>query len=228
MKLKHVAITPDGNRRYAKANGLELSKAYAKGFKKVEEAIQWALEKKIPEISFWALSLDNLKKRNSFEKKIIYSLMKQEINSSIDSGKLSEKNIKVKFFGRLELLPKTLYSLLKKLEEKTKENFFKLNIGIAYSGKDEIIQAAKAFAEDYKKGKVNEANEKTFSNYLFLASCPDLIIRTGGVQRLSGFLPFQAAYSEIYFSKKLWPDFEKTDFENAINYFNSIERRFGR
>ncbi|MBI5228814.1 di-trans,poly-cis-decaprenylcistransferase [Candidatus Micrarchaeota archaeon] len=231
MRLNHIAAIPDGNRRYKEKHGLSFEQAYLKGFQKVEEVLSWAEKENVGEMSFWALSLENFSKRSTLEKKIIFKLMRKEAEEAIRSKKFIEKNVNVVFFGRLELLPSSLVETLKKLEFQTADkDGFRLNIGIAYSGKDEIVQAARSIALDLKNGRVseNDFNDETFRRYLYLPVSPDLIIRTGNVQRLSGFLQYQNAYSELYFSPKLWPEFSREDFKDAVDFFYNTERRFGK
>jgi undecaprenyl diphosphate synthase len=123
---------------------------------------------------------------------------------------------------------------MRKLELETQDNGrLRLKIGVAYSGQDELVRASAKLAQDLREGKVDKRalesdGERVFSYYLDLKESPDLIIRTGNVQRLSGFLPFQSAYSEFYFSRKLWPEFSKADFRKAIDYYAATQRRFGR
>ena len=226
--LKHLAITPDGNRRYAKEHGLSFKQAYLKGFDKVKDVIEWSTEPK--KITFWALSLDNFVKRSSFELKILFKLMQKHVEKSIENSEFAEKGVRVRFFGKRELLPKSLNERFSRLEEETVGGSKELNIAVAYSGRDELLSAAKALAFDAKAGKVdlNKVDENAFGNYLYFNESPDLIIRTGDAPRLSGLLPWQAAYSEIYFSKKMWPEFEKNDYDDAIEFFHSVESRRGK
>jgi undecaprenyl diphosphate synthase len=230
MQLVHLGVIPDGNRRYAKKHSLSLEQAYSRGFKKAEDVLEWAAEQSIKKTSFWALSLENLFKRSTGEKRVLFSLMEKHARKSIESKVFQEKNVKVKFFGKLELLPKSLVELLEKLEEKTENGLYQLNVALAYGGREELANAAKLFAKDVVEGKMKEGDlsEETFANYLYLKDSPDLLIRTGGVQRISGFLPFQSVYSEYYFSPKLWPEFDKQEFGKAVEYYYSTDRRFGK
>lgn len=229
-----IAIIPDGNRRFAQINGISLPQAYSVGVSKVEEVAGWAQEKNIKSMTFWALSLENLQKRSSLEISMLYKLMENQITKAIESEKFSSKNIKVKFFGKKELLPKTLIEKLETLEEKTTQNkSLELNIAIAYSGQEEIIYASKSIARDILEGKINineleTINAEVYQKYLYSSITPDLIIRTGNVQRLSGFLPFQSAYSEYYFCQSLWPEFSKNDFDKSLQHYQFVNRRFGK
>jgi len=231
MGLSSVAIIPDGNRRYAQKHSLQLSDAYSRGFAKVNDVLDWAGEFHLQEMTFWALSLENFEKRSKLELQVLFSLMAKNIREAMGSKKLLESNAAIKFFGKKELLPQGLLKEMSVLEEKTAGNKeFTLNVAVAYSGQDELLHASKLLAADVQEGRltVDKINEKTFSSYLYYNHSPDLIIRTGNVQRLSGFLPYQSAYSEYYFSPKLWPEFERNDFAQAVDYYESTQRRFGK
>ncbi len=228
---KSVAIIPDGNRRFAKKHDLSFSNFYQSGFKKVEQALQWGEDSGLEKMTFWALSLDNLHKRSNFELALLFKLMEQNISSAFSNPSFEEKGIKVSFFGRLDLLPQSLQGKISELSEKTSKNSsFELNVALAYSGQEELINASKKLALDLNARKIREGevNAQTFSKYLYFNQAPDLIIRTGGVQRLSSFMPFHTGYSELFFSKKLWPEFTKHDFNGALDYYATTQRRFGK
>lgn len=229
-----IAIIPDGNRRFATKNGLDVSLAYQKGFEKVSEVMDWSEDRGIKSLGFWALSLENFQKRSSLELRILFRLMQKKIDSAFDSAKLEERQVRIRFFGRTDLLPSPLRSHMERLEEKTEEySGRELNIGVAYSGQEELVSASKRLARDIASGRissrrVDQLNESDFASYLYTKTSPDLIIRTGNVQRLSGFLPFQSAYSEYYFVPKLWPEFSEADFDAALEYYEGTQRRFGQ
>ncbi len=231
---QNIAIIPDGNRRYAQMKSISLPKAYTAGVSKVNQVANWALEEKLKSMTFWALSLENLQKRSSIEITMLYRLMEKQIDEALKSEEFTSKDIKVNFFGKKELLPVGLIKKLNKLEEKTLDNnLLELNVAIAYSGQDELLTATKSIATDIINGKLslndlNSIDNLTFQKYLYLDTLPDLIIRTGKVQRLSGFLPFQSAYSEYYFCQSLWPEFTRTDFSNALEFYKKTNRRFGK
>lgn len=231
MGLSSVAIIPDGNRRYARKHSLRLADAYGLGFKKVNDVLDWAREFNVKETTFWALSLENFERRSKLELEVLFQLMKRNIGEALESRKLADSGACIKFFGKKELLPQSLREEMSSLEEKTAgKSKFTLNVAVAYSGQDELLQATKRLAADVQEGRltVGKINEKTFANYLYYNNSPDLIIRTGNVQRLSGFLPYQSAYSEYYFSPKLWPEFERNDFAQAVDYYETTQRRFGQ
>ncbi|MBI3588594.1 di-trans,poly-cis-decaprenylcistransferase [Candidatus Micrarchaeota archaeon] len=235
MHPQSIAIIPDGNRRYAHKNGLGLQAAYGDGFKKVAKVAQWAQEADVKRLGFWALSLENFNQRSATELKTLFHLMKSHISEAIsETGELSKRDASVRFFGRLDLLPSELRGAMAELERKTEGNdSLKLDIAVAYSGQDEFLHAARGLALDVKEGKlslndIQSLGTDGLKDYLYFPYSPDLIIRTGKVQRLSGFLPLQSAYSEFYFSNRLWPEFAKADFNRAIAYYDSAERRFGK
>jgi len=228
-KLERLAIIPDGNRRFGRKIGAGEYEAYVKGFQKVREAIEWA--KDVHSLTFWALSLDNFRKRSALELKVLFQLMAKHIDEALQSKKLFQEGVRVSFFGRKELLPASISTRMRELEEKTVENEDRLlNFGVAYSGRDELLNAAKSIALDLKNGKLEESEltQQVFEERLYYRESPDLVIRTGNEQRLSGFLPWQTEYSELYFSKKLWPEFTKRDYDEAVRFFETSESRKGK
>ncbi len=230
-QLKSVAVIPDGNRRFAKKSGLALEAAYLAGFKKAGEFSKWAFEEKVKTVSYWALSLDNYAKRSQEELKILFKLMTKHMEDALKHPKFNDHECRIKFFGRRELLPLEIQKSMAQLEEKTMDRGENsLNMGIAYSGHEEVVSAAKKLAADIATGKISQesVDESTFSAYLYTSEAPQLIIRTGNVQRLSGFMSWQNAYSELYFSPKLWPEFTKPDFLAAKEFFETTEQRFGK
>lgn len=233
MKPKSIAIIPDGNRRFASRGGLSVHNAYAAGFRKVEDVMSWAEGSSIRSITFWALSLENFKKRSRLELRILFALMRRKLRQTLADRTFEKKKTRVEFFGKLELLPRDLQKMISLLEERTSKFSNTLSIALAYSGREEILSATKRIMVDFygKAGGADFASrltEKDFEKYLYSPVSPDLIIRTGGVSRLSGFLPWQTAYSELYFSDKLWPEFTEGDFKDAIRFYEETERRFGR
>ncbi len=229
--LESVAVIPDGNRRFAKKRNLPLEAAYLAGFKKAGEFTKWAFEEKVKSVSLWALSLENFTKRSEGELTVLFKLMSKHINDALHHPKSRENEYRIRFFGRRELLPGPIQRSISELEEKTiDKNKGTLNIAIAYSGREELLNASTKLARDIASGKVNPTgvDEAAFANYLYFGDSPQLIIRTGNVQRLSGFLPWQNSYSELYFSPKLWPEFSKDDFIKAKEFFETTEQRFGK
>jgi undecaprenyl diphosphate synthase len=219
----HLAVIPDGNRRFARKNKLGLSQAYQQGFAKMEEVAQWCSDEGINSLSVWALSLDNFQRRSSAELGVLFKLMEKEVEKALEDS--SEKP-KTKFFGKIKLLPKSLQEKMRSLEEKTSCGELSLNVGIAYSGRDELLSAIQLAAQEISKGR--KIDEQGFESFLYLQQSPDLIIRTGNAQRLSGFMPWQSVYSELFFSPKLWPEFQKHDLRKALDFYSECKRNYGK
>ncbi len=223
---QHIAIILDGNRRFAKRLMLEPWKGHEYGKEKVKKILDYAKELGIKELTFYALSVENIKERPRSELEFLYKLMKEAFKE-LSLEELKEKKIKIKFIGNLSLLPKDLQEQCEKLEKQTqKNNNYTVNFCIAYGGKQEIIESVKKIIKN--KIKENEVNEQTIKQNLYLQDEPDLIIRTGGEKRTSNFLPWQSAYSEWFFVDKFWPEFEKQDLIQCINEFKQRKRNFGK
>ncbi len=228
--LEYLAIIPDGNRRYAKKTGKTLSEAYYLGIENSTKIIEEAKKLGVKNISFWGLSLDNFKKRGSDELSILFKLMVKAVSKVLKKSS-QELNLKFKFYGKKELLPISLQKAFIELEDYSKNNTGMIvNFFIAYSGRQELTDALKEIAVEVSKKKLSpeKIDEKIIEKHLYSSKEPELIIRTGGVDRISGFMTWQGAYSEFYFSKKLWPEFNEQDLKKAIDYFNTVERRFGK
>ncbi len=229
--LESVAVIPDGNRRFAKKKGMPLEAAYMAGFKRAGEFSKWAFDSGVKNVSLWALSLDNFSKRSDDELNVLFKLMAKNIDDMLSHPKFKEQDGRIKFFGKRSLLPENIQKGMAELEEKTRDRKGNsLNIAIAYSGREQLLTATTKLAQDIASGKVDsrKVDESTFANYLYSDQTPQLIIRTGNVQRLSGFMPWQNTYSELYFSPKLWPEFEQKDFAAAKEFYETTEQRFGK
>ncbi len=227
--LKSIAIIPDGNRRFSRKRSITIAQAYGRGFEKAREVIRWSAG--VPSVAFWALSLDNLAKRGALEKRILFSQMKRHIARALESNELREQGVRVLFFGKLDALPNDLRQALAKVEDATAASALRtVSVGLAYGGREEVFEAARSFALDLKTGKLSEKQltPAEFEARLWFPESPDLVIRTGRVQRLSGFLPLQAGYSELYFSQKLWPEFTQRDYAAAVEFFGESEARYGK
>ena len=205
---------------------LEPWKGHEYGKEKVEDLLDYAKDLGIKELTFYALSCENIKSRPKNELEYLYNLMKSTFNE-MNREKLEKNKIKIRFIGNLGLLPKDLREQCEKLEKQTeKNNSFIVNFAIAYGGRQEIIEAIKKIL----KNKINpeDINEQTVNNYLYLADEPDIIIRTGCEKRTSNFLPWQSTYSELIFLDKFWPEFDKQDLINCIKEFKARKRNFGK
>ncbi len=223
--LSSIAVIPDGNRRYAKASGLGFREAYGKGFDKVKSVIEWAKDEGAESATFWALSLDNYTKRSKSELDVVFALLQNRLDEFLSKGR---EDARISFFGRLDLLPRPLQLKFSEAEEKTADNDgFQLHFAVAYAGRDELFHAAKKLAEDYERGEAVLTPEE-FEERLYYRHVPDLVIRTGSTNRLSGFLPWQAEYSELFFSEQLWPAFSRDEFGRAVELYKNSESRKGR
>jgi tritrans,polycis-undecaprenyl-diphosphate synthase [geranylgeranyl-diphosphate specific] len=228
--LNHVGLILDGNRRFSKKLMKEPWKGHDYGAKKIEQLLDWSNELGIKELTLYCFSIENFN-RPKIEFDYLMDLFRKEIPNLISDKRIFENKIKVNFIGRINLFPKDIYDNMLKVMEKTKShNNFKLNFAMAYGGRAEIIDAVKKISCDVKNGKIscNQINEDIFKKYLYIESEPDLIIRTSGEKRISGFLLWQGSYSELCFCDKLWPEFEKEDFIKAIEDYKKRDRRFGK
>ena len=225
MNLKNIAIIMDGNGRWAKKNNLQIKEGHARGVTALKEIVKESVNQNIESLTVYAFSTENWKRPKS-EVKAINNLIVNSINNELDE--LIEQKVKVRFFGDYSDFGKKTYEKIKFAEEKSFSNKpkLRLNVALGYGGKMDIINIAREVSR--LKIKVSDINDHTINE---LSQVPesniDLLIRTGGDTRISNFLLYQIAYSEIHFVKKLWPDYSKQDFKRNINkYFNS-ERRFG-
>ena len=225
MNLKNIAIIMDGNGRWAKKNNLQIKEGHARGVSALKEIVKESVNQNIESLTVYAFSTENWKRPKS-EVKAINNLIVNSINNELDE--LIEQKVKVRFFGDYSNFGKKTYEKIKFAEEKSFSNKpkLRLNVALGYGGKMDIIKIAREVSR--LKIKASDINERTINE---LSQVPessiDLLIRTGGDTRISNFLLYQIAYSEIHFVRKLWPDYSKQDFKRNINkYFNS-ERRFG-
>lgn len=227
MKIpKHIGIILDGNRRYAKSNLKNPLKGHEKGAKIVEELIQWSQDLGIKELTLYCFSIENFN-RTEKEVKHLFNLFKKWF----EKIKNRNDNLKTTFIGRTNMFPQDMQDIMKKLIEKTKDNQgLKINFAMAYGGRTEIVDAVKRIVKDVNEKKLNieTIDENMFEKYLYLNNSPELIIRTSGEKRLSGFLLWQGSYSELFFVDKLWPEFSKDDLVKIIEEYNVRERRFGK
>ncbi len=226
---KHIAIIMDGNGRWAKKRFMPRSFGHRAGAQALNRLLKEADKLGIEHITVYAFSTENWK-RSDDEVKTLMNLLREYIGDYIKDNENS--NIKIDAIGDLSRLDEDLQSKIKNLEEISScKKGLNLHIGLNYGGRDEIVRAVKKLYDDVRSGKVleNSIDEETFSKYLDTKDIPDpeLIIRTSGELRLSNFLPWQAAYSEFYFTDKLWPDFDIKELMKAIEQFKSRDRRFG-
>ncbi len=225
MKPKHIAIIPDGNRRWAKKKRISVRKAYEKGIDNIANVLKWCRRHKVKTLTMWGFSTENFM-RDRKEIKGLFELFNRKLSEGLKQDYRKYK-VQVRFLGRISSFPKKVQEKMRQAEKETAKNAkYQLNLLLAYGGRREIIDAInKAISKGVKK-----INEKDFSSLLYTAGIPDpdLVIRTSGEIRTSGFLPWQSAYSEYYFSKKLWPDFDSKEFSKALRQYSRRRRKYGR
>ena len=225
MNLKNIAIIMDGNGRWAKKNNLKIKEGHAKGVLALKEIVKESVAQNIESLTVFAFSTENWKRPKS-EVKAINNLIVNSINNELDE--LIEQKVKVKFFGDYSNFGKKTFEKIEFAHEKSliDKPKLRLNVALGYGGKMDIINIAKEVSR--LKIKASDINDHTISE---LSQVPesniDLLIRTGGDTRISNFLLYQIAYSEIHFVRKLWPDYSKRDFKRNINKYTNSERRFG-
>ena len=223
--LNHLAVIMDGNSRWASSRNLPSKAGHKEGVKIARLAVEYALEKKIEYLTLFAFSTENWL-REEVEVKDLISLFFEALEEQ--TPELREQKVKLNFIGDISRFNKKLIKQIEKSKKITNEYDPKLNLIIAasYGGKWDIINAVKKFYADKKNKKITE---NSLEDYLETKRFPnpDLIIRSGGEQRLSNFYLWQSSYSELYFSEKLWPDFNKNDFDEALMNFFNRKRKFG-
>ena len=226
----HIAVIIDGNRRWARARGMKPWEGHRYGVENFQKFLEWCLELGIPQISAYVLSTENLK-RSKREVAELLKLLKEYVEKleREKMGLLDKYEVKVRFCGNFRALPRELVEIMKRLMKKT-EKYHKriLNILIAYGGRFELTQAVKKIVKAAMKSGKIRITEKTIEENLLVTSDVDLIIRTGGMPRLSNLLPWQATYAELYVTETLWPAFTKEELIKAIKWFNNIKRNFGK
>tara|TARA_B100000282_G_C31725095_1_gene487990 strand:- start:1264 stop:2010 length:747 start_codon:yes stop_codon:yes gene_type:complete len=227
---KHVAVIMDGNGRWAKKNGFQRVIGHEKGVNSVKAIVEASVELNISVLTLYAFSTENWN-RPEFEINAVMGLLVSSLNK--ESSTFKKYNIQLLSIGEKHTLPNNCRKKLDRIIKETSQNTgLKLVIALSYSSKLEMINSIKNVAQKVadKTIAVNDINEVYFSNELYTADYPDpdLLIRTSGEYRISNFLLWQIAYTELYFSPKLWPDFKKNDFINAIIEYQSRERRFGK
>ncbi|QQG39976.1 MAG: di-trans,poly-cis-decaprenylcistransferase [Candidatus Aenigmatarchaeota archaeon] len=232
---RHVGIILDGNRRYAR----ELMKTpwygHKAGIRKAREVLTWAEEFGIPYVSAYVLSAENYRSRPKRELEMILKYFGEELDVILtEDHPVHTTKTRVRFIGRLEMLPLELQKQMHKVESLTSrysKHF--LTVCVAYGGQQEIVDACRAIAERVSGGTIraNEIDERLFAHYLYMNGeipYPDMIVRTGGEKRLSNFLIWQSAYAELFFVDKRWPELDKRTFVRVLDEYRKRQRRFGK
>ena len=230
----HIAIILDGNRRWAKYHFSGTKNGHLIGADKAEELLNWIHDLRIRITTLYVLSNENLE-RNGEEIHTIYQLLENKLQRLYEDSRIHRRQMKIKAIGNVETLPIKLQVILSKLEQETESyNKMFLNIAIAYGGQRELVDAIKKIAAMTKSGKldIEDIDESIIESCLYTSHLPqpepDLILRTSGEKRLSGFLIWQSAYSELVFMDVFWPEFRKIDLMRAIRTYQRRIRRFGK
>ena len=221
--IKHVAIIMDGNGRWGIKKKKSRNYGHKAGLKTVEKIIKISLKKKIPYLTLFAFSTENWK-RPQEEINFLLKLLENFLKNKLED--LVKQNIKLKIIGNRSKFPNNIKKIISYSEEKTKNsNRLQINLALNYGSKSEIVDTIKKLIKNKKN-----ITQKVISNNLYTSNMPDpdILIRTGNTKRLSNFLLWQLAYSEIFFEKKLWPDFNENDYSLILNKFKKIKRNFGK
>ena len=233
-KPNHVGVIMDGNRRWAKERDMIPWEGHWEGADKVEEFLDWCLELGIKTITLYSFSTENFN-RDQQEIEELFKLFENVLEKVLKSDRIHNNRVRIRAIGRIETLPPVLQDLIYHVEEATKEydNYY-LNIAIAYGGRAEIVDAVRVISEKVKSGQLepNEIDEQVIEANLYTSHLPypdpDIIIRTSGESRLSNFLVWQSAYSELFLVDVFWPSFRKIDLMRAIRGYQMRQRRYGR
>lgn len=222
----------DGNRRFAQELGLTSEAGHIMGSQKLENVLDWCFLLEIPNLTIYAFSTENFR-RSTGEVQTLMRLFQSELAKAKEDSRIHQYQIRIRIFGKLDTLPLDVQQAANEIMELTKNyTKYSFNIALAYGGREEIINAIKLIASDVKDGKIDipDISQDTVSHHLYTNGIPDpdLILRTSGEERVSNFLLWQLAYSELYFSDVYWPAFQKRDFLEAIQTYQTRKRRFGQ
>ncbi len=229
---QHISIIMDGNRRFAWGKNLERGVGHAQGKEKLKEVMDWILDLGIPYFTVYALSTENLKERSEAELEGLYDLYVDGLNEIAEDSRIHENGVKVQAVGRLNMLPNRVREALKNAESRTADySDFLFTICLAYGGREEIVDAVRDVAVAHAGGElpVEMIDQQQISSRLYTADLPDpdLVIRTSGEERVSNFLLWQIAYSELHFTDVHWPSFSKVDLYEALESYQMRRRRYG-
>jgi len=226
----HIVIVMDGNGRWAKKRLMPRTAGHVAGVKATKKAVEFCVNENVGALTLFAFSSENWK-RPQQEVSTLMELFVTTLQSEIKS--LNQQNVRMRFIGDCSAFSKKMQSIINQTASLTEKNTgLQLNIAVNYGGRWDVAQACKSVMEKIAEGEIKseDVNAELIDQYTCLADLPDpdLFIRTGGEKRISNFLIWQLAYSELYFSDVLWPDFDDEEFSNAINWFTNIQRRFGK
>ncbi len=229
---RHIAIILDGNRRFAQNAGLDKLQGHALGAKKLEEVLKWCQELGVKHITVYAFSTENFN-RPSEEVKALMDLFAEKFKKVAKDERIHKYKIRVRVIGDLSRLPEQVRGAIEEAQEVTQGyDGYTLNIAVGYGGRAELAEAVRRICERIERGelKPSDVDESIINSHLYTAGIPDpdLVIRTSGEERLSGFLLWQSAYSELYFCEANWPEFDKIEFLRAIRTYQGRKRRLGK
>ncbi len=234
---RHIGIIMDGNRRFARELGsASVSYGHARGAEKLHQVLSWCYDIGIPVVTVWSFSLDNFQ-RDTSEVEALFGLFEEKTRELAHHSEVHTNEVRVRYIGQLKLLPESLQDAIRTAEEATADHRrFHLNIAMAYGGREEITEAFRRYLTAQAEAGRSLAevaagfDDRAIEPYLYTSGLPepDLILRTSGEERLSGFLLWQSAYSELFFCDTYWPAFRKIDFLRALRSHHQRKRRFGR
>lgn len=229
---QHVAIIMDGNRRFAREMGLDPLRGHDVGRDTLEEVLDWCLELGVRHLTVYAFSTENFR-RSVEEVGKLMDLFHENFRKMADDDRVHKHRINIRAIGQTESLPKRVQEAIRYAEERTRDYAdYYYTIAVAYGGREELLRAVRQIATDVKAGRVrpDDIDEALVSKHLYTSHLPDpdLILRTSGEERISNFLLWQLAYSELYFTDVYWPGFRKVDFLRAIRTFQQRQRRYGK
>jgi tritrans,polycis-undecaprenyl-diphosphate synthase [geranylgeranyl-diphosphate specific] len=229
---RHVGIIMDGNRRFAQRLGLDPAAGHVMGRRKLEEVLQWCLELEIRYLTVYAFSTENFKRQDE-EVELLMDLFERNFLEMAEHPDVHKHKIRVRTLGRVDLLPERVQRAAKIAEERTQDyDQYFFNVAVAYGGREELLSAFRTIARDIKTNgtRPEDITEELISRHLYTSGLPDpdLVLRTSGEERISNFLLWQAAYSELYFADVFWPALRKKDFLKAIESYQLRKRRYGK
>ena len=230
---KHVSIIMDGNRRFAWNSQLDRDVGHNQGKEKLKEVMEWILDLEIPYFTVYALSTENISERSEEELESLYDLYVSGLTEISEDPKIHARKVRVQAVGRLELLPERVREAIRVAEESTSEySEFLFTVCLAYGGREEIVDAVRDVAAAHADGEISleSIDTEQISRRLYTSNLPDpdLVIRTSGEERISNFLLWQIAYSELHFTDVHWPSFTKYDLYEALESFQKRRRKYGR
>ena len=229
---QHISIIMDGNRRFAWNSNIERDLGHRRGKEKLREVMDWILDLEIPYLTVYALSTENINERSPGELDSLYDLYVAGLNEIADDPQIHERGVRVQAMGRLEMLPERVRAAISNAQSRTESyTDFLFTVCLAYGGREEIVDAVREVAADHAKGDLplESIDTMQISSRMYTSDLPDpdLVIRTSGEERISNFLLWQIAYSELHFTDVFWPSFSKVDLYEAIESYQSRRRRYG-